>query len=89
MRALALRLVEMGDRDAAHEQVRATLTSVARALILGARTFPLARSELVHQLRDLGQPALSVALSRAIYFEPSLDELGEDLQLLDAVLAPR
>lgn len=34
---LARRLIYMGDRDAAQDQVRATLTSVSRGLLLSAR----------------------------------------------------
>lgn len=87
MRRLALRLIEIEDRDAAHEQVRATLTTTARALLLLARTFPLARCELAGQLEEIGHTALAAALSRTIYGEPSLDELTTDLQLVRRALS--
>jgi hypothetical protein len=87
LRRLATRLIEMGDRDAAQEQVRAALTSAARALLLQAGVFPLARSEIPDQLADAGDQMLAEALARAIHQDPSLDVLNADLSHVDAVLS--
>ena len=83
----AERLLLMGDRDAAQEQIRATLTTLARGLLLQAMVFPLARSELPEQLEHLGYTALARALSDTIYAEPGLEELSATLPLLDMTLA--
>jgi hypothetical protein len=77
------RLVRMGDRDAAQDQVRATLTTAARGLLLRAGVFPLARSELVGQLNHVGYQDLAHALGASIYQEQSLDNLAETGALLD------
>jgi hypothetical protein len=81
----AKRLLLMGDRDAAQEQVRATLTTIARGLLLDAGVFPLARSELPDQLRATGYESLSEALTDVIYDEPALDELSAAVSLLDSI----
>lgn len=79
----AERLVQMEDRDAAQEQIRATLTTVARGVLLRAAVFPLARSELPSQLEDAGYAALGRALSETIYGEPALGDLALMIGLLD------
>jgi hypothetical protein len=81
---LALRLIEIGDRDAAHDQLRATLTSAARAVLLQQGEFALARSELPGQLRFIRANELADALEASIYGEPDLEEL---CRTLDAVHA--
>ncbi len=86
MRELASRLIRMGDRDAAQEQVRATLTSGARALLLEKDVFPLARSELPEQLRVADCEEVAEALSATIYIDRSLAELGNDLACLSRCL---
>ena len=80
---LALRLIRMGDCDAAQDQVRAALTCGARALLLEKRVFPLARSELPHQLRLIRWPDFAEALEASIYTVRSLAELETDLRQLD------
>jgi hypothetical protein len=80
---LARRLISMGDRDAAQDQVRATLTSVSRGLLLAARIFPLARAELPQQLTAVGFPELGQALHRTIGGELMLDQLSKALDLVD------
>lgn len=80
---LARRLISMGDRDAAQDQVRATLTSVSRGLLLAARIFPLARAELPQQLTAAGFPELGQALYRSIGSELTLDQLSQALNLVD------
>lgn len=80
---LASRLIRMGDRDAAQAELRAALTTAARGVLLEARVFPLARSELPVQLRTLGNERLATALEAAIHAERSLGELKADLATLE------
>jgi hypothetical protein len=80
------RLIHMGDEGAAHEQLRAMLTTAARGLLLQARVFPLARKELPAQLERTGYGQLARALRRTIHAAPQLDELEAGLQVLDATL---
>lgn len=70
------RLLAMGDRDAAQAELRAALTSAARAVLLAAEVFPLARAEVPEQLSAIGASALGDALRALIATEPSLDELA-------------
>lgn len=80
---LARRLISMGDRDATQDQVRATLTSVSRGLLLAARIFPLARAELPQQLTAAGFHELGQALHQSIGYELTLDQLSQALDLVD------
>jgi hypothetical protein len=79
---LAERLITVGDRDAAQDHVRATLTSAARGLLLIAGVFPLSRSELPAQLEQSRLKGLASALNETIYGEPSLDQLARHVDLL-------
>lgn len=87
LRDLASRLIRMGDRDAAQDQVRAALTSAARALLLDARVFPLARSELPDQLEAVGYERMGTALADTIHREPSLGQLERDLAEMEPALS--
>jgi len=78
---LAVRVLEIEDREAAQEHVRAALTSLARGLLLADGTFPLARAELSDQLRRAGHGELGEWLRRSIYEQLSLSDLGEALEL--------
>lgn len=82
LRRLAQRLIAVGDRDAAQDHVRATLTSAARAVLLQRGIFALARSELPTQLRDVGMDDLADALAACIYEEPTLAELRNAVRLI-------
>jgi hypothetical protein len=75
----------MGDRDAAQEQVRATLTTAARGLLLETGVFPLARSELPGQLKCAGYEPLAEALAWVIHGIPGLADLAAAVTLLDAI----
>jgi hypothetical protein len=77
------RLIAMGDRDAAQEQTRATLTTAARGLLLETGVFPLARSELPGQLKRAGYAPLAEALAGVIYEAPGLADLAAAVALLD------
>jgi hypothetical protein len=87
LRREADRLVCMGDRDAAQDQLRATLTSAARALLLEANVFPLARRELPGQLERIGHRPLARALDASIYQTLELTSLVAHLRVLDDTLA--
>ncbi len=80
------RLVRMCDRDAAQDQLRATLTSAARALLLEVKVFPLARNELPGQLERVGYHALAKALDASIHQTLELTSLAAHLRVLDATL---
>jgi hypothetical protein len=85
-RAEVERLIQMGDQSAAHEQLRAMLTTAARGLLLQARVFPLARKELPAQLEQAGYLPLAKALGRTIERKPRLEEIKAGLETLDASL---
>lgn len=74
------RLLRIGDREAAQEQLRAMLTTTARGLLLRAGVFPLARDELASQLDGCGYASLARALSSTIYETPTLELLSRHLQ---------
>jgi hypothetical protein len=80
------RLIQMGDQDAAREQLRAMLTTAARGLLLRAGVLPLARKELPAQLERAGYELLGRALHRMIHAAPQIDELEAALHVLDATL---
>ncbi len=82
--ALARRLVDAGDRDGGQAEVRATLTSAARAALLRAGTFPLARSELPGQLRGTGFAQLAEHLEPTIYSDVPLRELALSLDAIES-----
>lgn len=67
LQRLGNRLLAVGDHDAAQDHVRASLTSVARGLLLTMKIFPLSRSELPAQLRHRGVQELARALERTIH----------------------
>jgi hypothetical protein len=79
----AERLIDLGDCDAAQEQVRAALTAAARAVLLDADVFPLSRTELPEQLQAIGRTRLASALRAAIDDVLSLPELAAGIGALD------
>ena len=84
LRRLGERLIAVGDRDAAQDQVRAALTSAARGVLLQQGVFALARSELPAQLRLIGANSLADGLDAAIYTEPPLEALASMLETVVA-----
>ncbi len=78
------RLIQMGDRDSAQEQVRAALTTAARGLLLGGGVFPLSRGELPTQLGRAGHGHIARMLDTVIHEEPDLADLAAALAYLDA-----
>jgi hypothetical protein len=84
-RELIDRLLAMGDQDAAQAELRAALTSGARAVLLGAGVFPLARAELPEQLNTIGADQLGHALKATIDSERSLEDLRHLALALDGL----
>ena len=84
LRRLAERLIGVGDRDAAQDQVRAALTSAARGVLLQQGVFALARGELPAQLRLVAADSLADSLDAAIYTESPLEELASMLETVVA-----
>jgi len=84
---LARVVLESGDFDAAREQCRAALTTVARWLLIANGVFPLSRDELSGQLFMLGCSDLAAALRRLIHDVPSGEELRSGLQLGQQLVA--
>jgi Nucleotidyltransferase domain len=79
--SLARRVLESGDVDAAREQCRAALTTIARWLLIANGEFPLSRDELSDQLLALGRFDLAAALHRLIHDEPLGEEMRAGLRL--------
>jgi hypothetical protein len=79
--SLARLVLESGDIEAAREQTRAALTTVARWLLIANGVFPLARDELPDQVLELGYPNLAAALDRLIHAVPCDDELRTGLEV--------
>ncbi len=78
---LARLVFESGDLEAAREQLRAALTTVARWLLIANGVFPLARDELPDQVLALGYFDLAAALDRLIHVQPCRDELRTGLEV--------
>lgn len=79
--SLAWSVLESGDLEAARQQCRAALTTIARWLLIANGEFPLSRDELSDQLLTLGCFDLAAALHRLIHCDPSSDELHTGLQV--------
>ena len=71
----AEQMADSGDYVATLEQVRGTLSLVARWLLLSQDVFPLARDELAGQVEQLGFGELAHALRRTIRERPDDEEL--------------
>ena len=74
---MASGLLEVGDVDAASEELLFAASHVARAVLLAHRVFPLSRPELPSQLDDV-DPNLAGLLRRLIYDEMDADSLVSD-----------
>jgi hypothetical protein len=79
--SLACSVLESGDLEAAREQCRAALTTIARWLLIANGEFPLSRDELSDQLLTLDCFDLAAALHRLIHCEPSSDEMRTGLRV--------
>ena len=72
---ITAQLVEMGDEEAAAEELLYAASQVARAILLREGTFPLARSEMPGQLPAMDKE-LGRALKRLIKGDARLEELS-------------
>ncbi len=79
--SLARRVLESGDVEAAREQCRAALTTIARWWLIANGEFPLSRNELADQMLTLDCFDLAATLHRLIHDEPSREELNTGLAL--------
>jgi hypothetical protein len=84
---LARRFVRTQDQDGALVQVRTALSLAARARLLGAGVFPLARAELPAQLEAIGCSKTAHDLAETIYGSPSLAQLEVAVQHAEDLLA--
>lgn len=73
---LAGRFVSTGDQDGSLVQVRTALSLAARARLLSAGIFPLARAELPAQLEAIGCAQAARDLAATIHQSPPLAELA-------------
>lgn len=64
--SLLKQLLDVGDEDAASEQLLSYLTHLARAVLVAHGIYPASRPELVRQLRSIGEPRLAQVLDEAI-----------------------
>jgi hypothetical protein len=85
--SLARLVLESGDVEAAREQCRAVLTTVARWLLIANGEFPLSRDEISDQLLGLDCSKLAMALRRLIHEEPSSEDMHADLQLVQELMS--
>ena len=79
---VASELLDVGDVDAASEELMFAATHVARAALLKHGIFPLSRPELPYQLQDI-EPILAYFLERLITRNMNLAELRSGLSLLE------
>lgn len=84
---LANLVLGSGDVEAAREQCRAALTTVARWLLITEGVFPLARDELPQQLAQIGQTDLATALHATIHAAPEVEQLKAGLDLGERLAA--
>jgi len=61
-RDLAAQLLELGDFDAAHEELKKAAGQLARYWLLCRQVAPLSRPELPLQLQEVGSPELGALL---------------------------
>jgi hypothetical protein len=59
-------LIEIGDADAAAEQLASVFTHLARAALIDRKVYPASRPELPSQLRGVGEVELAQALDDAM-----------------------
>jgi hypothetical protein len=79
----ASELLDIGDVDAASEEMMFAATHVARAVLLKRGIFPLSRPELPYQLQDI-EPTLACFLERLITRNMNLAELKSGLSLMES-----
>ncbi len=80
-------LFDLGDCDAANEELRYALSQLARAMLLSNRVFPFSRPELAEQLLGIDEPHLADALRQSLDGDVREADIERGLGLLDARLA--
>ena len=85
--SLARLVLDSGDLDAAREQCRAALTTVARWLLIANGVLPLSRDELSDQALALGYPDLATTLRRLIHDYPRGEELRTGLEIGERLIS--
>ena len=83
---LALEMLEIGDIDAAAEELLLAASHVARAVLLRAHTFPLSRPELPGQLQALDAD-FAALLRQLIFGDAQAEELKSAMAALETRLA--
>ena len=78
---MASELLEVGDLDAASEELMFAASHIARAILLKQGVFPLSRPELPAQLEKF-EPAIAHLLENLIHGEMEAAELAQGLSLL-------
>lgn len=84
-RQYLLSCVEMGDEDAAREQLISYLTHLGRAALIEAGVFPASRPEVPQQLRRIGRRALADDLEQALSGASSARVILDQLRRREAV----
>ncbi len=80
-------MVESGDQGRAIEEARVALSLTARWWLLSHDVFPLARVEMIDQLRQAGAPALAAGLAATIHEPPGVSQLLTAIRTADALAA--
>jgi hypothetical protein len=87
--AIAQQLADIGDHRALIQQMRVVLELIARAELLDAGRWPLARAELPSQMASIELDALAGLFGKAVHGEPTLDELTSGILQVEGLLAAR
>lgn len=83
---LASALLEIGDSDAATEEMLYAASHTARAILLKNRIFPLSRPEMISQLRENDHERLAKVLQNLSYEIPTAEVLERDLRYIKRLL---
>lgn len=72
---LGAEMLRIGDTDAAREELLYAASHVGRAILLRENVFPLSRPEMITQLKEVRQDALSGVMNVLVYGDPTVNEL--------------
>ena len=79
-------LLEIGDQDAAQEQLLSLLTHLSRACLARHGIYPASRPELPQQLRQVDEIALAQLLEQTLEHEGAPSDIYRDLKRLGETL---
>lgn len=82
-------LLDLGDEEAAREQLLVVLTHIARAMLVDAGIYPPSRPELPSQLRGIGEDTLARALEDTMRAQKSPRDVLASLSLSSLQLLER